>query len=1153
MNVIELLNDLSAKGVELWVEETRGTEMPQLRFRGRSEALTPDLIDNLRKHKPQLTSWLQERQADSDEATTYQPLSNGQMGLWMDWKVSANDSHNHIVTEGLLRKGVNLDALHVAFQQLLDQNPVLRSTYPLRGEQPTLETKAMQQVDFRIIKGIAPESTLHTESQDQPFDLETGPPIRVRIFEETTQQISRLLLVWVTHHIATDYFTQRNLIEQVNENYAKLAEDPGEKPSSTSPQETLNFRDFVRWEQDTLEEDRPRLHEFWSNYLGLSVSPLNFKDWGSTIAQLKSHEEREPDTRLTRRSLSPELLPALRSTAKNHLVTMHTLLLTAFESLVARYHQNRPFLIVYPTMTRRLPGFQNTIGYLVNSVLYRSDHDSQTSFTEALGRTNDQLRVLRENDLYPYEDMLRIARHQDSVTNLVQSVIGFSYFSGPPSSEAGENGPFESLQTAQNGTAQPLTLSVFNETDAIHLEASYHANTIDQPTVERFLGHFEILLNEIIRSPDAPLCSLRLLSESEIATIKEGNNTVRSRPTKQTVVDLFEAHVRAQPQQIAIHYEGDELTYDSLNNRSNQVAQELIRTGVGPDTIVGLYSERSFEMIIGLWGILKAGGAYLPLDPSLPSRRIQTMLKDAKVQHLLIQDTLVSDSNLSADSTLRLEKPTPETGNNIPNPSRRLNQSDLAYVIYTSGSTGHPKGVSIEHRSLLNHQLWMQKTFPLQPGETILQSTPFGFDVSVWEIFAPLCLGGTLLLAAPGGNKDPEYLLDTIIQNRLRAIQLVPAQLQALMEHPRFDQNTLKWIFCGGEALSPRLHEAYQARGLNAELYNMYGPTETCIDATFNFCRSIETPISIGHPIANAEVYILDHNLQPLPEGIPGELCIAGLGLAREYLNRPDATAQAFPVINLFGQTKRLYRTGDRARRQTDGSIEFLGRFDHQIKLRGFRIELGEIEAAITNHTQVRDAIVIVHDQGDNAQLCACLVLNDHSSTPSPDPTIKSVWSDLRSRLSEYMVPSRYALFEAFPISPHGKLDKQQLLQASLGCYRVPIEHDQTFTAPRTQTETLLHNIWRSVLKADKISVTDSFFDLGGHSLLATRIISRINEQLGVALSLATLFETPSIESLSELIEMEQLEQLTEDELTALISETELSAEPEMKQESDYK
>jgi amino acid adenylation domain-containing protein len=613
-----------------------------------------------------------------------------------------------------------------------------------------------------------------------------------------------------------------------------------------------------------------------------------------------------------------------------------------------------------------------------------------------------------------------------------------------------------------------------------------------------------------VLNPQQRISQLPMLTEVEQQQLLfEWNNTQAEYPLDKCIHQLLEKQVERTPHAVAVVFEGQQLTYNELNCRANQLAHYLQSLGVKPDTLVGICVERSLEMIVGLLGILKASGAYVPLDPDYPIERIIFMLEDAAVKVLLTQQKLINKLPEHQAQLICLDADWELISQfSQDNPITDVQATNLAYVIYTSGSTGQPKGVMLSHSNLSNHMFWMQETFPLTKTDRVLQKTPFSFDASVWEFYAPLLVGGQLLIAQPGGHTDSDYLLKTIAQQQVTTVQLVPSLLQMLLEQGGIENcQLLKRVFCGGEILPVALQEKLLSQ-LNVNLCNLYGPTECCIDVTFWNCQRemYGQRIPIGRPISNTQIYILDSNLQSLPVGIPGELHIGGAGLARGYLNRPELTQEKF-IPNPFSNypDSRLYKTGDLARYLPDGNIEYLGRIDNQVKIRGFRIELGEIETVLKQHSQVQSSVIIDQEDTSGNKRLVAYIVPQKETTPTPN----ELRQFLKEKLPDYMIPSAFVIMESLPLTPNGKIDRRALPETNL-CGEIELN----FVAPRNLEEEILAKIWSQVLRVEPVGIYDNFFELGGDSILTIQIITRARKA-GLELTPKQLFTHQNIAELA--------------------------------------
>ena len=573
----------------------------------------------------------------------------------------------------------------------------------------------------------------------------------------------------------------------------------------------------------------------------------------------------------------------------------------------------------------------------------------------------------------------------------------------------------------------------------------------------------------------------------------------------------------------AVVFENENLTYRELNLQANALAHTLQASGVGPEVLVGLCMERSIELVVALLAILKAGGAYVPLDPTYPQERLAYMIQDAQMPVLLTQrrwrDLLPADGIhvICLDGDWKASE-------NEENPASDVQAENLMYMIYTSGSTGKPKGVMNIHRGVCNRLHWMQQAYALLPADRVLQKTPFSFDVSVWEFFWPLLTGACLVVARPGGHQDPAYLASLIAEQRITTLHFVPSMLQMFLMEPELEERckSLKRVICSGEALSFELQERFFSR-LDAGLHNLYGPTEASIDVTYWQCQreSHDWTVPIGRPIANTQIYILDRSSHPVPIGVPGELYIGGVGVARGYYNRPELTAEKF-VRNPFCNetTERLFRTADLARYRPDGAIEFLGRVDHQVKIRGFRIELGEIEAVLGQHSAIKEVVVLAReDVPGTKRLVAYLVdvLDKSALYEGRGPTVEDLRGFLKDKLPHYMIPAAFVFLDALPLLTNGKVDRKALPAPD----PVRPKLEEAFIAPRNPVEEVLASIWAQVLGIDKVGIHDNFFDLGGASIQSLQIIAKAGEA-GLQLTPEMLFEHQTVAELAAALGRQQ-------------------------------
>ncbi|HEU5130974.1 MAG TPA: amino acid adenylation domain-containing protein, partial [Pyrinomonadaceae bacterium] len=788
--------------------------------------------------------------------------------------------------------------------------------------------------------------------------------------------------------------------------------------------------------------------------------------------------------------LPSALSEAVKQLSSGEGVTLFMSLLAVFQTLLYRYTGQNDIVIGTPIANRNRAEIEDLIGFFVNTLVMRTRLQADESFRELLQRVREVVLDAHSHQDLPFE---KLVEELEPVRDLSRSPlfqVMFGLQNAPRESLELPGLTFNQLPSGSRTAKFDLEMSVTEGRQGLLVSLTYNTDLFEAGTIERMLGHFQTLLETVIADPEQRVgtCALMPAAEKEQVLI-EWNNTVVDYGPSVTLDQLISAQVARTPNNVAVIFENEELTYAELDRRADKLARDLVRRGVGPDVAVAICMERSIELVVALVAVLKAGGAYVPLDPGYPQERLQFMIEDAQPAVVLNEEFF--RKGVTTDDTDQSCGLKPD-----------LDSSNLAYVIYTSGSTGKPKGAMNTHAGIVNRLRWMQEHYRLGETDCVLQKTPFSFDVSVWEFFWPLITGARLVLGKPGGHQDPNYLAQLIARAKVTTMHFVPSMLQAFLATADVSQcASLKRVICSGEALSYEVQQRFHET-MGGELHNLYGPTEASVDVTYWACErdGQRQTVPIGKPIANTEIYILDTNSQPVPAGVAGELMIGGVGLGRGYLKRPDLTAERFQP-HPFSTTPgaRLYRTGDLARYDATGEIEYLGRLDQQVKVRGFRIELGEIESALTAHSGVRECVVTAREvaPGD-IRLIAYIV------SVSETPTAEVLREYLKQRLPDYMLPSFFVGLAELPHLPNGKIDRRSL--------PAPLQPESTreFVAPRNEIESELAKIWTAVLRVERIGVYDNFFELGGHSLLATQVISRIRDDLKIELPLRYMFEYPT-------------------------------------------
>jgi len=921
-----------------------------------------------------------------------------------------------------------------------------------------------------------------------PFDLRKPPAIRILLIKVSDK---RHHLCVVFHHIASDGWSRSVFTRDLSRLYnARLSQQ-----EANLPKLTIQYSDYAVWQRQWLKDGVfEKQLGYWKKYLS-DLPVLELPTSYPRPAEMDYNGNQQAF------ELPKPLYSELKRLSQNNSCTLFMTLLSSFMVLLMRYANQEDFAVGTPIAGRSRPELENLIGFFVNSLVLRSDLSGNPSFLELLKRTRQHtLAAFNHQDL-PFEKLVEALNPDRDLSRHPLFQVMFALQNQPPESLSLEQLQTETLELYNQTAKFDLSFTLTETDNAINGQVEYATSLFSQSRIEQMMAHWLNLLQAIVTQPDTTLWQLPLMNEGERQKILvDWNRTQQDYPQDTTLQQLFEQQVERTPQAVAVITENGQLTYDSLNRQANQLAHYLQSIGVGPDKLVGICVERSLEMMVGLLAILKAGGAYLPLDPEYPDHRLAFMIEDAKPVALLAGSEQIMNLPKVGHSLCLDTDQALWNRFSTDNPATSSQPQNLVYVIYTSGSTGKPKGVLIQQHAIVNYVFWMLNNFQFTPNDKILIKSPISFDASASELYAPLMCGAQLVIAKDRGEKDTGYLTRLIQQHQVTVLQLVPSLLQAMIYETDFKNCTsLTRIFCGGEALSSQLVKAC-TDNLDATLYNVYGPTEATIDATWKACSEAEQdPVSIGRPISNATCYVLDRFNNPVPVGTHGELHVGGKGIAQGYLNRPELTDEKF-IDHPFLPGERLYRTGDLASYREDGLLDFHGRIDHQVKLRGYRIETGEIEARLKQHTQVTEVTVIVWEKTATDKHLVAYVVTDTDQLTS-----EQLRDHLKADLPEYMIPSFFVLLEQMPLTPNGKIDRKALPE--------PVHEigDEDRVAPRTETEKQLARIWQDVLSLDNISINDNFFALGGHSLLAMELTHKAEKLLDCKLPVMLLFEHPTI------------------------------------------
>ncbi|EIU2865422.1 TPA: non-ribosomal peptide synthase/polyketide synthase [Pseudomonas aeruginosa] len=1036
---------------------------------------------------------LDQRQLDAlplaaGEVEDLYPLSPMQQGMLFHSLYQQN-SGDYINQMRLDVEGLDPQRFREAWQAALDAHEVLRSGFLWQGalEKPLQLVRKRVEVpfsvhDWRDRADLAEAlDALAAGEAGLGFELAEAPLLRL-VLVRTGER--RHHLIYTNHHILMDGWSNSQLLGEVLQRYR------GETPSRSDGR----YRDYIAWLQ---RQDAGRTEAFWKQRLQRLGEPtLLVPAFAHGVRGAEGHADRY-------RQLDVTTSQRLAEFAREQKVTLNTLVQAAWLILLQRYtgQDTVAFGATVSGRPAELRGIEEQIGLFINTLPVVASPCPEQPLGDWLQAVQGENLALREFEHTPLYDIQRWAGQVGEA--LFDNILVFENY--PVSAALAEETPTDMRIDAlsnQEQTHYPLTLLV-SAGETLELHYSYSRQAFDEAAIECLAERLERLLLGMCENPGASLGELDSLAAAERYQLLEGwNATAAEYPLQRGVHRLFEEQVERTPTAPALAFGEERLDYAELNRRANRLAHALIERGVGADRLVGVAMERSIEMVVALMAILKAGGAYVPVDPEYPEERQAYMLEDSGVQLLLSQSHLKLPLAQGVQR-IDLDRGAPWFEDySEANPDIHLDGENLAYVIYTSGSTGKPKGAGNRHSALSNRLCWMQQAYGLGVGDTVLQKTPFSFDVSVWEFFWPLMSGARLVVAAPGDHRDPAKLVALINREGVDTLHFVPSMLQAFLQDEDVASCTsLKRIVCSGEALPADAQQQVFAKLPQAGLYNLYGPTEAAIDVTHWTCvEEGKDAVPIGRPIANLACYILDGNLEPVPVGVLGELYLAGRGLARGYHQRPGLTAERF-VASPFVAGERMYRTGDLARYRADGVIEYAGRIDHQVKLRGLRIELGEIEARLLEHPWVREAAVLAVD---GRQLVGYVVLESEGGDWR-----EVLAAHLAASLPEYMVPAQWLALERMPLSPNGKLDRKALpkIEAEDGLGE--------YVAPASEPERQLAAIWADVLGRERVGVTDNFFALGGDSIVSIQVVSRAR-QAGLQLSPRDLFQLQNIRKLAE-------------------------------------
>ncbi len=1038
------------------------------------------------------------------------PASFAQNRMWLINQMNEDSGMYNMPTAVRFEGSLNVDALTKSLQEIIDRHETLRTTFVMDDGElfQVIASEARVRIPMLDLQHLTAKeqqekvAELSRVEANAPFDLEKGPLLRSTLLKLGEQEH---VLLFVKHHIISDGMSMAVMIGELAALYEAFLDG---RPSPLPPL-NIQYADYAAWQRDWFSGAVYEKHlQYWREQLGAEIAPL----------QLPLDRPRpavaSPDGGRVLVHMPPVLMERLNEMTKQFKgSTLFMTMLAAYKAFLYRYTGQDDLAVGTPIAGRKQPGIEHMIGFFVNTLVLRTDLSDDPTFRELLDRVRQVTLDAYTYQEMPFEKLVEELKPDRNVSNpFFQTMFVVQNVSMPTLTL--RDVKLSTIEVQRDSAKFDLMFTLDHKEGEPVMVAEYSKDLFERATIERMLKHYLRLLEGVVNNPDVAISKLPMLSAEEQYDLTHGcNQTKRDFPTDQLVHQLFEARAAANPDAIAIQYEEEQMTYRELNERANQLAHLLKQDGVGPESVVGIYLERSPNMIVALLSILKAGGAFVAFDPAFPKDRIGFMMEDSEVPVILTQESL---ADLLPEHNARvfcLDAQWGDVANNsrsnLPNEATLEN---LVYLIFTSGSTGRSKGVQVEHRNLLNYLYAIEEVAQLGDGASYGNVSTLSADVGHTAIFPALCRGGTLHIIAQDRLTDPDLMAEYFEKHPVDCLKIVPTHLAALMATQPLKVLPLKGAVVGGETLRWDMIERVEQYRDDVWLINHYGPTEVTIAGVVYKVEKEQAmrqtvTVPLGRPLGNVQVYVLDKHLQPVPYGVAGEVYFGGAGITRGYIKRPDLTAERY-LQDPFqpDPNARFYRTGDLAKRHPDGRLEFLTRADTQVKIRGYRVELGEVETVIGQHPLVKENVVMAREDvpGDR-RLVAYLVKNEGVEGGTSD-----VRNYLKEILPDYMVPAVFVYLDAIPLTANGKIDRR-ILPAP----EAEMMEQNEYIAPSTEFEERIASIWEEVLHVERVSVKDNFFDLGGHSLMVTQVVSRVNKEFGVKMPLRMLFEAPTVTDLA--------------------------------------
>jgi amino acid adenylation domain-containing protein len=1055
------------------------------------------------------------------------PLSFPQERLFLLDQIMPGLPAYNVPTLVRVKGTLDPDLLRQAFEAVVERHEILRTRIRLIDGRPVQETQPSRPFELTVTD-LRSRSPLERESEAQqllaalarrPFDLSGDILLRAALVHIAPDE-DRLLVVF--HHIGSDHASGALLFDELDTIYTALASDRRPDP----PALPIQYADFAEWQRENLANEQDELIEYWTGKLAGAPERLDLPtDRPRPGAQSYRGTLREF-------TVDQALVHSLRELARDESVSLFMVLLAAFKTLLHRYTGVGDLVVGVPVSGRHHEEIASLLGFFSNTLALRTDLSGDPTFAELLARVKETTLEAQIYQELPFEKLVEVLNpvRAQSHSPLFQVLLGFDVAPAEPPTLAGH--VLEPLAVpGWEWSRFDFSIVLREITDgSLHATVEYATDLFDAATVQRMIGHLRTLLSAVSRDRRQTLAHVPILTDGERHQLLVEWNATSRDFDRRCLHELFSEQAERAPEAIAVVSGSERITYGDLEHQSNQLARELQRLGVGRQTVVGICIERSVDLVVALLGVLKSGAAYVPIEPTYPPQRQEFMLADSGAPVLITQQRFLGVIDARGASVICMDADRDRLTAHSGDPLQiESDPEQLAYVIYTSGSTGQPKGVEVRHRSVANLIAHMRDRPGIGPHDVLANLTTPAFDLSVPDWYLPLTTGARIVIIPREATLDGVELADWLARTGATFVQATPTTWQLLVDAGWKGSPTLK-IVCGGEALPRALADQLLARG--ESLWHMYGPTETTVWSSVLALGPGEGPLPLGGPIANTSFYVLDGNRQLVPIGVSGELYIGGDGVAAGYRDRPQLTAEKF-VDDPFGDSPRLYRTGDLVRWRADGTLEFHGRIDQQVKLRGFRIELGEIESVLDTHPEISASVAIVRADVPGDQRLVAYVAPAGEDPPDAEDLRRL----LRTKLPPFMVPSAFVMLDAFPVTANGKLDRAALPPPDGARPRLA----RTYTAPETPVQETLASVWREVLGVDRVGIDDDFFDLGGHSLLAVKMLASVQQELGLDLYLGRIFEHSTVRELSAAITAELLSGSEDEELAALLAEVEAS------------